>query len=169
MCLSENKNVEIVKKIIDTMFDYIRDSSLKRDPRNSFPSRQVLLDCVNCALREILEYAKKYGILISERDSVKIFAFTILCLIRDRDRCYFVGNDNKQFNLDDQALFYACIKFMADAYGVSLTSSLPDIKNTLRILSEMAVSDDRLATYTYLKGLQECCLACKKKRVSSDS
>ncbi len=106
-------------------------------------------------LKSIKKYQKKYKIDISNRDSIKIFAFSIPHINRSIESLRDDG-----FDMSDSTAYFACMEFIANSYknkSVDFTNH-PDLKNTCRILSELASNESELAGYTYLKGVQETCI-----------
>lgn len=145
-----------VLEVVDVMFVYIRESS-KLNNETSFPHRNILMDAVLDGMRNIFVYQENYNVNISNRDSIKLFAFAIPQLNKRLKRLRLNG-----FDMSDETAYMACMDFIANTYKHVDFNSHPDMRNTCRILSELANSGHDLAGYTYLKAMQETCLCAKR-------
>ncbi len=144
-----------VLEVVNAMFIYIRESS-KKNNEGSFPSRLIIMDAVLGALSDMFEYQKKYKINILNRDTIKIFMFAIPHLNK-----YINGLRYKNFDMSDKTSYMACMDLIATTYKKHVNfDKHKDMKNTCRILSELANSGNTLAGYTYIKGVQETCTCC---------
>jgi len=150
MSLAEQR--EYALSILDTIFYHIRDAAREKGEQ-SFPTRTVIMDAMTKALSEIMKYAEEFEVDIEERDSVKLFSFTI----RELNKALVNLRENG-FDMDNSTPYLACIRFLENVYGVSF-DKLPDIENTTRILGELTESkNNHYSSYAYLKGLHEACL-----------
>ncbi len=141
-----------VMEVVDTMYIFIRESA-KLNGEGSFPNRHILMEAVLAGLKNIFAYQERFNVDISNRDSIKIFAFAIPQLNKSLKMLRLNG-----FEMSDETAYIACMDFIATTYkGVISFDSHPDMKNTCRILSELADSENELAGYAYLKGVQETC------------
>jgi len=138
--------------VVDTMFIFIRDSA-EFSGEGSFPNRRILMDAVLIGLKNIFAYQEEYTVDISNRDSIKIFAFAIPQLNKSIGLLRTSG-----FHMSDETSYRACMNFIATTYKDYVSfETHQDMKNTCRILNELARSGNELAGYTYLKGVQETC------------
>lgn len=148
-------DMESVLAFVKVMFVFVRER-VKLDTRDkgSFPSQAELINATIQAMKSIAIYAKEYGINSSNRDSVKFFAFAAV---------HFNKNLNvflrpRGFRMEDETVYLACLDFIATTYPHVDFSKHPDIKNTTRILANIASDNSELAPYLYLKGVQETCI-----------
>ncbi|MBA5248955.1 MAG: hypothetical protein FE834_05400 [Gammaproteobacteria bacterium] len=115
------------------------------------------MDAVTEGLRNIFAYQDNYKLNISKRDSIKIFAFAIPELNKRIKTLRLKG-----FDMSDATSYMACMDFIATTYKDYVNfSSHADMRNTCRILGELTDSGNKLAGYTYLKGVQETCVCVK--------
>lgn len=150
MKLTEQR--EYALSILDTIFYHIRDAASEKGD-TSFPNRIIIMDAMTIALEEIMKYAEQFNVDIEERDSVKLFSFTIFELNKVLDSLREDG-----FQMDAATPYLGCIRFLENVYSVNF-NELPNIEHTTRILAELSASDNnRYASYAYLKGLHEACL-----------
>ncbi len=157
MCSNATKRLDrdTVLEVVDTMFIYIRESS-KMNNEDSFPSRSIIMGAVLGALPDIFEYQANYKINILNRDTIKLFAFAIPHLNKQIKMLRY-----KNFDMSDETAYVACMDLIATTYKDHVDfNKHKDMKNTCRILSELANSGNTLAGYTYIKGVQETCSCC---------
>ncbi len=154
--MKKNLDRESVVEVVEVMFIYIQKSA-ERNKDKSFPNKRILMDAVIDGLKNILAYQKDYTLDISKRDSVKIFAFAIPELNKRLKQLRL-----HSFEMSDATAYMACMDFIANTYHKYINLNYyPDSKNTCRILGELTESGNKLAGYTYLKGVQETCLCAR--------
>lgn len=157
-------NRESIIEVIDVMFVYIRNSS-ELNNEGSYPNKQILMDAVLSGLKNIFAYQDNYKLNISNRDSIKIFAFAIPELNKSIKRLRL---DN--FDMSDATSYMACMDFIAGTYKKFINlNNYADSKNTCRILGELTDSGNKLAGYTYLKGVQETCLCAREEFLKNNT
>jgi hypothetical protein len=121
-----------------------------------YPTIREVRDKVILALVRIESYKNIYGVNANNRDMIKYFAFTIPLLIQEWDR---EEKEKMGRAIKGDVFYLAFFDYIASSYrDVIDISKHPDIANTCRILSQLSLNDNELATYAYFKGMTEACI-----------
>ncbi|SFV87940.1 hypothetical protein MNB_SUP05-SYMBIONT-5-63 [hydrothermal vent metagenome] len=126
------------------------------------PNREIIRRATVKGIGDLAVHAEKYNIDITSLDTVKLIIFTSF---------YLLPELSEKFNITQQDVYKAIIGFILFSYEVNSIKQHPDADNTARILTqfyhpEQESDKNKMAVYTYFKGMQESLVAFHKNKIS---
>jgi len=152
--MSVEMNPVSVDDVAQIMFFHIKVEAYKAK-QGSFPSHALVVSAIVMGLKDLAQFSQDYPINVTNREAVKVFAFAIPHLLKSIDSVKIKGD----FQLEDYIVYKACLGFLNTVYEEVDLTKMPDLVNTCRILVDLCRTEQSLASYAYIKGVHEACIA----------